>query len=416
MAPTKRREQPGTEPATALTARRQSREPWRRIILHADMDAFYAAIEQLDRPELRGRPVIVGGPSHRGVVATASYEARPFGVGSAMPMAVARRRCPQAVVLPPRFERYHEVSRQIMEVFASLSPRVEPLSLDEAFLDMSGAESLFGGPEQMGRRLKRLVAEATAGLTVSVGISTTKFVAKVASDMHKPDGLTIVPEDRTQAFLWPLPVTRLWGVGPRTAAELGRLRLRTIGDVARADRGWLEQRLGALGEHVHRLAHADDPREVEPERERQSLSAELTLEQDVLGAAAIRPHLRRAADRVARGLRDEGLVARGVRVKLKTHDFRLLTRQTLLGPATDSASALVAAAFALLPEFDLRVPMRLVGLGAYELEPDRESRQRALFPDPVVQRRRRLDRVIDALHDRFGEQAVRRGSDGDHEE
>ena len=384
---------------------------WPRIILHADMDAFFAAIEQLDRPELRGKPVLVGGPSHRGVVSTASYEARPFGVGSAMPMALARRRCPQAVVLPPRFERYQEVSGQIMGVFASLSPRVEPLSLDEAFLDMTGAVSLFGTPEQMGRRLKQLVGEATGGLTVSVGISTTKFVAKVASDANKPDGLTVVPADDVQAFLWPLPVKRLWGVGPRTAEELARLRLRTIGDVARADRSWLERKLGALGEHVYRLAHADDPREVEPDRERKSLGAEVTLEQDVTGAAAIGPHLRRAAERVARGLRDEGLVAGGVRVKLKTHDFRLLTRQALLSPPSDSASALGRAALELLPEFDLRVPMRLVGLAAYRLEPDPGPRQRLLFPDPGVQRRRKLDRVMDALHDRFGENALRRGGD-----
>jgi DNA polymerase-4 len=411
MASSKRRERVGEDASRPQRSAGVGRPPWPRIIIHADMDAFYAAIEQLDRPELRGRPVLVGGPSHRGVVATASYEARPFGVGSAMPMALARRRCPQAVVLPPRFERYQEVSERIMAVFATLSPLVEPLSLDEAFLDMSGAESLFGDPAAMGRTLKERVAEATGGLTVSVGIATTKFVAKVASDLRKPDGLTIVPGDRVEPFLWPLPVTRLWGVGPRAGAELARLGLRTVGDVARAERAWLARQLGALGEHLHRLALGDDPRAVEPEHERKSLGAELTLEKDVVGAEAIEPHLRRAAERVARGLRDEKLMAGGVRVKLKTHDFRLLTRQTVLSPPSDSASVLRQTAFALLRELDVRVPMRLVGLAVYRLEPDPESRQRSLFSDPAAQRRRQLDRVIDALQDRYGEHVLHRGDD-----
>jgi len=387
-----------------------------RVIVHADMDAFYAAVEQLDHPELRGRPVIVGGPTRRGVVATASYEARPFGVHSAMPMAVARRRCPQAVVVPPNFSRYVEVSGKVMAVFERFSPKVEPLSLDEAFLDMSGAEGLFGPPEQLGRRLKREVTAATEGLTVSVGIATTKFVAKVASDLQKPDGLTIVPADRTLDFLAPLPVSRLWGVGPRTVPQLERLGLRTIGDVARADRDWLVREFGALGEHVHRLSVADDPREVEPERERRSLGAEETLEEDIVGAAAIRPYLRRAAERVGRGLRDERLVAGGVRVKLKTRDFHLLTRQGPVSPPTDSAARLERAAFELLEQFDLRIPMRLVGLAAYALRPDEAAGQRSLFPDEQHDRRRRLDRALDALHDKFGEDVVRRGAEEDDDE
>jgi len=393
---------PGAQPGGAR---------WPRVIFHADMDAFYAAIEQLDHPELRGRPLLVGGPTRRGVVATASYEARPFGVHSAMPMAVARRRCPQALVVPPNFERYQDVSAIVMEVFGRFSPRVEPLSLDEAFLDMTGAEGLFGPPEQAGRRLKDEVRAATGGLTVSVGIATVKFVAKVASDLRKPDGLTIVPPGTEREFLRPLPVSRLWGVGPRTVPLLERLGLRTIGDVARADRTQLVRRLGALGEHLHRLAWADDPREVEPDRERKSLGAEVTLEQDVVGAAQLRPHLRHAAERVARGLRDERLVAAGVRVKLKTADFRLLTRQTLVSPPTDAATVLERTAFELLEQFDLDLPMRLVGLAAYQLAPDAEAGQRPLFPDEQRERRRRLDRVLDALHDKFGEDVVRRGAD-----
>ncbi|MBI5500356.1 MAG: DNA polymerase IV [Deltaproteobacteria bacterium] len=371
------------------------------------MDAFYAAVEQHDHPEWRGKPVIVGGPSRRGVVSTASYEARPCGVHSAMPMAVALRRCPQAIVAPPNFERYQEVSGQVMEVFGRFSPAVEPLSLDEAFLDLTGAERLFGPPEEIGRRIKREVREATDGLTVSVGISTTKFVAKVASDLHKPDGLTIVPGDRVAEFLAPLPVSRLWGVGEKTLPELERMGLRTIGDVARADRARLVRDLGALGEHIHRLALADDPRDVEPGRERKSLGSEMTLEEDVVGEAAIRPLLREAAARVARGLRDERLVAGGVRVKLKTHDFRLWTRQATLETPTDNAVELERAAFALLPEFDLRVAMRLVGLAAFRLA-DPESGQRPLFRDEAHERRRRLDRAVDALHDKFGGEVVKK--------
>ena len=208
-----------------------------RIILHADMDAFYAAVEELDDPSLRGKPLLIGPPGGRGVVLTASYAARPFGVGSAMPMAKARRLCPQAVVVPPRFSRYVEMSQRIMEAFATFTPLVEPLSLDEAFLDMSGAEGLFGSPEQMGRQVKRAVWEATGGLTVSAGAADSKFVAKVASDLQKPDGLTVVPSGRSREFLAPLPLKRLWGAGPKTVARLAALGLATVGDVATADPG-----------------------------------------------------------------------------------------------------------------------------------------------------------------------------------
>jgi len=212
----------------------RSEKAWPRIVAHADMDAFYAAIEQLDDPALRGRPVLVGPPSERGVVLTASYEARPYGVGSAMPMAKARRLCPHAMIIPPRFERYQEVSRKIMAVFSDFSPEVEALSLDEAFLDMTGSEQLFGDPQSIGRRLKDAVREATGGLTASVGLSGTKYVAKVASACLKPDGLTVVLPDEARAWLAPLPVSWLWGAGPKTQTRLYQIGLRTIG-------GWRRQ-------------------------------------------------------------------------------------------------------------------------------------------------------------------------------
>ncbi|MGH6803670.1 MAG: DNA polymerase IV [Methyloceanibacter sp.] len=240
----------------------RSEKVWPRVVAHADMDAFYAAIEQLDDPALRGRPVLVGPPSGRGVVLTASYEARPYGVGSAMPMAQARRLCPSAVVIPPRFDRYQEVSKTIMRVFSNFSPEVEAISLDEAFLEMTGSEQLFGDPEAIGHRLKDAIREATGGLTASVGLSATKYVAKVASACQKPNGLTVVPPEQAKAWLAPLPVSRLWGVGPKTQARLHQIGLHTIGEVANADPESLSANLVRSCLHFHALDHAEDPRPV----------------------------------------------------------------------------------------------------------------------------------------------------------
>ena len=281
-------------------------EKWPRVIVHADMDAFYAAIEQLDDPALRGRPLLIGPPSARGVVLTASYEARPFGVGSAMPMARARKLCPQALVVPPRFERYQEVSATIMRLFGEFSPCVEPLSLDEAFLDMTGSERLFGSPEQIGAKLKRAVRDATGGLTASVGISATKYVAKVASGHGKPDGLTIVPPADAAAWLAPQPVSNLWGAGPKTTLRLEQLGLRTIGAVAALDPTRLEGELGAVGRRFGDLARGLDPRHVSGARAARGLSSERTLESDVSTRPAIEAYLRSAAETVARRLRRRG--------------------------------------------------------------------------------------------------------------
>ncbi len=350
-----------------------------RVIVHADMDAFYASVEQLDDPALRGRPLLIGGPVERGVVATASYEARPYGVGSAMPMALALRRIPHAVVLRPRFERYKEVSRQVMAVFATFAPEVESLSLDEAFLDASTTADRFAGPAALGRALKDAVRAATGGLTVSVGVSATKFVAKVASDFHKPDGLTIVPPGEARAFLAPLSVSRLWGAGPKTAARIEALGLRTIGQVAAADDTTLAP-LGRLGPHFRDLARALDPRPVVSHREPKSIGWERTLTTDVRGRAAIEPILETAADEVARRLQRKGRLAGGARVKLKSADFRITTRQCALTAPTDAAPPLLAAARRLLDGFELEQPYRLVGLTGYDLVPARAPVQLPLFP------------------------------------
>lgn len=340
---------------------------WPQIIAHADMDSFYAAVEQLDDRSLRGKPILVGSSSRRGVVLTASYEARPFGVGSAMPMAKARRRCPDAIVVPPRFDRYQEVSRTIMRVFGDFSPAVEALSLDEAFLDMTGAVGLFGAPEEIGTKIKAAVREQTNGLTASVGISATKYVAKVASARHKPDGLTIVEPAEAKAWLAPLKVDWLWGAGPKTLPRLHRLGLKTIGDVAGADRALLLQELGKAGLRFHDLANAQDDREVAGHRTHKSIGSEHTLEADISDRDEIKRHLRRSAERIGRRLRQKGERASGVTVKLKTAGFRSLTRQRRLKEPTDLAETLYGTGTELLNAFEHSGPFRLVGMTAYDL-------------------------------------------------
>jgi DNA polymerase IV len=387
----------------------RSHRDWARIVAHADMDAFYAAIEQLDDPALRGRPVLVGPPSGRGVVLTASYEARPFGVGSAMPMAQARRMCPTAVIVPPRFDRYQEVSATIMGVFANFSPEVEALSLDEAFLDMTGSEQLFGDPESIGRRLKAAIRDATGGLTASVGLSATKYVAKVASACRKPDGLTVVPPDEAKAWLARLPVSRLWGAGPKTQARLHHLGLQTIGDVADADPQFLSAKLGSAGLHFHTLAQAEDPRPVIARRASRSIGSEHTLDKDVRKKADIKFHLRRSADAIGRRLRKKSYVAFGVGVKLKTADFQIVTRQHRLSEPTDVAERLYSVGVDLLDHVDHPGPFRLVGMVAYDLVGIDNLVQPDLFS--TLPRQRRLEVAIDELAERFGTNVVHRADD-----
>ena len=386
----------------------RSKRVWPRIIAHADMDAFYAAIEQLDDPSLRGRPLLVGPPSPRGVVLTASYEARPYGVGSAMPMAKARRLCPKAVIVPPRFDRYQEVSTTIMKVFSDFSPEVEALSLDEAFLDMTGSEQLFGHPQSIGRRLKTAIREAT-GLTASVGLSATKYVAKVASAYQKPDGLTVVPPEDAKAWLAPLSVSWLWGAGPKTQVRFHQLGMHTIADVAKADVQFLSASLGRAGLHFHTLAHAEDPRPVIGRRASKSIGSEHTLDEDVHERADIRFHLRRSADTIGRRLRKKNYVAFGVCVKLKTTDFQMVTRQQRLNEPTDVAERLYSVGVALLNQVAHPGPFRLVGLAAYDLVDINNLTQLDLFS--AFARQRQLEVAIDGLADRFGTNVVHRADD-----
>jgi DNA polymerase-4 len=385
-------------------------DAWPRVVVHADMDAFYAAVEQLDDPSLRGKPVLVGPNSHRGVVLTASYEARPFGVGSAMPVAEARRRCPQAIMVQPRFERYQEISQQVMDVFADFSPSVEPLSLDEAFLDMSGAGHIFGSPRSIGRKIKEAVFDATR-LNISVGVSGTKYVAKVASAHDKPDGLTIVPQEEAVDWLAPLSVTRLWGVGKKTAAKLAALGLYKIGDIAALDTRDLTNRLGVIGNRFYQLAHAQDPRQVLRGRGAKSIGSDRTLQTDISRREDIELHLRRASERIARRVRSKNYVASGVRVRLKTNQFEMMTRQRHLAKPIDTADAFFANARSLLDEFDHAGPFRLVGMAAYDLDWCNQPAQLDLFNDS---RPRELETTIDDLINRFGKGVVVRAKDLGH--
>ena len=353
--------------------------------------------------------ILVGSASDRGVVLTASYEARPYGVGSAMPMAWARRKCPNALIIPPRFDRYQQVSKIIMKVFADFSPDVEALSLDEAFLDMTGSEELFGAPELIGHRLKMAIREVTGGLTASVGLSSTKYVAKVASAFRKPDGLTVVSPEGAKAWLAPLPVSCLWGVGPKTQDRLHQLGLLTIGSVAEADPKFLSTKLGSAGLHFYTLAHAEDPRPVLGSRMSKSIGSESTLDRDLSDKAGIKFHMRRSADLIGRRLRKKNYLAFGVGLKLKTANFQLISRRHKLSEPTDVAERLYSAAVDLLEHVDHHGPFRLIGLVAYDLVGSNDHAQPGLFS--TLGRRRELEVAIDHLAERFGVNVVRRADD-----
>jgi len=330
-------------------------------------------------------------------------------------MQRARRLCPEALVVPPRFERYQQVSELVMNALGTFSPLVEPLSLDEAFLDMTGSTRLFGGPQSIGARIKVAVRECTGGLTASVGISGTRYVAKVASGFRKPDGLTIVPPSQMREWLAPLPVSSLWGSGPKTTERLRALGFETIGQVAKAEPASLERSLGGLGRRFFSLANGVDPREVVGSRRAHSVGSERTLNVDVSARHDIVAHLRLAADTVAQRLRRSNRLAGGVRIKLKTTAFRVVTRQTVLGEPTDVGAVLFACATSLLDEIGQSGPFRLVGLAAYDLcAAVAPEAQLDLLP-ATGKRQRRLETTIDALVDRFGRGVVQRAGDLDRD-
>ncbi|HYO56965.1 DNA polymerase IV [Archangium sp.] len=378
-----------------------------RAIIHVDMDAFYASVEQRDNPELRGKPLIVGGDARRGVVVAASYEVRKYGVRSAMPMARAMKMAPHAVVVRPRFNAYSEASEQVFSIFERYTPLVEPLSLDEAFLDVTASVGLFGAPADMARRIRKEIAAET-GLPSSAGIASVKFVAKIASDLAKPNGQREVRAEETVAFLAGLPVGKLWGVGPKTEEALKRSGLETIGDVAKRDVAWMEARWGASGRHLWELAQGIDPREVVPDREAKSVGAEDTFDEDLTGMEALSPHVHSQALRVGRRLRRAGVKGRVVQLKLKFADFTLITRRTTLPSPTDDGQTLYRVVKELLEKVHEDKPVRLTGVSMQELGTGSgEARQLGLFTEPEAPKRSdKLNAVLDRIAERFGTKAV----------
>jgi DNA polymerase-4 len=384
------------------------------MILHVDLDAFYASVEQRDDPSLRGKPVLIGAPTGRSVVSAASYEARVFGCRSAMPMSEARRRCPQALVIPPRMSAYAKESKRFRAVLERYSPLVEPLSIDEAFVDVAGSERLFGTAMEIGAQIRAEVKERQ-GLTCSVGIAPVKFAAKIASDMCKPDGLREISAEELLAFLAPLPIERLFGVGPKTATRLRGLGITTLGEIARYPTDALVAKLGDEGPAYQALARGIDPRRVEPDRAAKSVSAEDTFERDLAYGAELRRAVMAQAERVAERLRAHALVADIVVLKLKDNAFHIRTRRRTLSAATSDGRVFVENALELLEAACVRsLPVRLSGVGAQGLQLSSAPRQLALAPNEG--RGDRLMASLDAIRGRFGRAAIARAELLDTEE
>jgi len=375
-------------------------------ILHLDMDAFFASVEQLDDPSLRGKPVIVG-QGERGVVAAASYEARKFGIHSAMPVATARRLCPQGIFVPGRHRRYGEVSRQVMAVLGEFSPLVEQASVDEAYLDVSGTERLFGQPEQLARKLQMRVREAT-GLSCSVGIAPVKFLAKIASDFRKPGGITILEAKDVEAFLTNLPVGKIPGVGGKTLPKLASLGVKTCGDVFKYSQEFWEGQLGDWGRVLYNRAQGLGTTQLVTWREAKSSSAEHTFERDLADSVELKRWLLRQSERVGRDLRKHGLRGRTVTLKVKYADFTQITRSHTLTEPTDSDERIFEAAAQLLDKVSLSKRVRLIGVGVSNFAKDDEQLS-LLPPDALAQKVGRLDRAVDAIREKHGRGIVKRG-------
>lgn len=389
-----------------------------QTILHVDMDAFYAAVEALDHPEWRGLPLVVGAPpDQRGVVSTCSYEARPYGIHSAMPSRTAGKLCPQAIFVTPRMERYAEISAKIMAIFEEFTPLIEPLSLDEAFLDVSGALRRWGDAVTIATELKRRI-KSRLGLTASVGVAGNKFLAKMASDLHKPDGLTVVPltEPEIMAFLAPLPVTKMWGIGKVSGARLARQGIRSIGQLQALDPGALKGLFGKAGAaEMADLLRGRDSRPVITDWEEKSISNEYTFAHDEPDLERVRQRLLELTEEVGARLRKAGKLARTAQLKLRYGDFSTITRQRSFPAAIDSDRELIASAMALFERERVKRAIRLVGFGVSNLAaPDQAApAQRELFADLAGAgqdgRNKKLDRAVDALRHSFGPEAIKRG-------
>ncbi len=380
-----------------------------RVILHVDMDAFYASVEQRDHPELRGKPVIVGGSGGRGVVAAASYEVRRFGVHSAMPTREALRRCPEAICVTPRMSHYSAVSREIFAVFHEFTPLVQGLSLDEAFLDVTGSLAALGEPAHIAREIKRRIRERTE-LTASVGVAPNKLVAKIASDLRKPDGLVMVRPDEVTALLDPLPVRKLFGLGEKTAPKVEALGIHTLSDLRQAAPARLRPIFGRYTERVQQRAAGIDDRPVIPDLDEKQVSAEETFETDIADRARLQAELARLADKTCARLRTRELVAGCVTVKIRRKDFTTYTRQRHFEPPTQETRVIARIAAELLDTWlreQPRAALRLLGVGVSELGPDVQP---DLFAAPQSTKNRQLDATVDQIRQKFGSVALTRAS------
>jgi DNA polymerase IV len=381
------------------------------MILHMDMDAFFTSVEQLDNPSLRGQCVLVGGLSGRGVVAAASYEARKFGIHSAMPMFQARQKCPDAVIVPPRRSRYKELSIKIMNELKQFSPLVEPVSIDEAYVDITGCEKLHGNPERIGRAVKKKIRD-TVELTCSVGIAPVKFLAKIASDMDKPDGLTLIRTDQVPAFLESLPVEKVPGVGRKTLGHLGELGIRTLGDVRKHPENRLTGKLGKFGARLMELSLGIDNARVTPNTAPKSISAEETLKTNTRDKALLNRYIMKQAEEVARQLRRKRVKARTVTLKIKHDDFVLVTRRSPLGNPSQTAEAIRREAVRLLEKYNINRDIRLIGVGASGLLPVGTPTQMDLFSGGKAKNRdwEKIDRALDDISRRFGKGVIQRAT------
>ncbi|MBS0014544.1 MAG: DNA polymerase IV [Desulfobacterales bacterium] len=377
------------------------------MIVHVDMDAFFASVEKKDDPALAGRCVIVGGISDRGVVSAASYEARKFGVRSAMPMYRARRLCPEGVFLSPRPRRYKEISRRIMDVLSGFSPLVEPVSIDEAYLDIAGCGRLLGDPKSIGAQIKQAVCRET-GLTCSVGLASLKFLSKIASDLEKPDGLVVISMEQTADFIYRLPVQKVPGVGRVAGQKLERMGISTLGDVAGYDKAVLVRHLGSFGTRLHELAMGVDRSRVTPVRPVKSVSAEQTLAADTRDKNELKTHLLAHAEDVGRQLRRHRLRAKTVFIKIKHSDFTQVTRQAPLEQTGNCSAALYRTGADLLDAYRFEKPVRLVGLGASDLADEHTPVQQSLFAEngAVHEKWEKIDTAMDAIWEKYGARKI----------
>jgi DNA polymerase-4 len=385
-----------------------------RAIVHVDMDAFYASVEQLDHPEYRSKPVIVGADpkdgTGRGVVAACSYEARKFGVRSALPISRAWKLCPEGVYVRPRMKRYVEVSGQVMEVFRRFTDMVEPLSIDEAFLDVTGSIALLGSPEKIAHAIKDQIRETTR-LTASVGLAPNKFLAKIASDIRKPDGFVIVEEKNVESFLRELPISRLWGVGPKTEARLREMGFQTIGNIAAASRESMVRSLGSLGEHLYQLSHGHDDRPVVSNWEPKSISSETTFDVDTADRELLLATILELSDHVAERLRKEGYRGGKVTLKLRYSSFTTHTKQQSLEKQICTGEEIAAIARGLFSQFPLKQKIRLIGVAAGDLNRDDIDPQQLSLFGQATRQNEKLSQTIDQIKEKFGSNAVRRASD-----